>query len=990
MTSIMGSDNPGPGALPTFQADVAQSTRVREFQGSAGQEAANVFGNLSHQLGQWEDRAAEDVGKQQGEIAGLDPVYRPDTDESVMGIARRNAANQIYGNTLEAQARNSLGDVYEQYSQLPADQRNPAKLQQMIGGVKQDFDQNHVFDQVAAPFNLAFNSAAAGYLRQAQSDQDQRTLDAAKVSFTTNMKSSADSLMRLASLPASTPQELAAAANQGKAAIDNAVNQNLLTPEQAQKMKDDLTVGSASTHLWAHFISLPPGPARMSFLEQFNNSVGGGADYYGNLKKAESGGNPNASSGVANGLYQFTAATWRGTMQAHPELGLTADGVFDPAQQEKAVRALTADNETMLRGAGVPITNQNRYMAHFLGAGGAISFMHAMSADPSASFASVFPKEAAANPGIANGRSLQQVYDLMGQKINGGGKSYGDTLALPYDAIGRLQGAMEGQLRSDQALAEHAQKAALSDIGDKTKLLEQGVAIHEDDWSALNQHYGTSPDPAVAQAWKLADISRNVITGLVGKSPAEVEQAAALMHAQLGNNPTPAMQQIANTLDGYAKKYREDVTKDPLGRAVSQGLAPSPAPFDFSSPQALAQTIRARAPVVATASSKLGVPVPFFSRDEGADFGQKIARADLPLAASADPASLAAMSEDEGFRKALIANARSGDPQRMHGAFGAMKAIADAAPMEFDSRFGKEASAQLDLWQSLQNYPAPEAAKMMLNLSDPAQAQQRKVRDEAADVAMKTMTPGAILKMFSQRQILNPMTWTSGAPEPPVSTNDSPGGAPDGLLADYRGAYKARFALDGSTDAASEYALDSIKKKWGVSDVNGGRLMPYPPERSYPSVNGGYEWMKQQLDADVKKAAGDMGVALPDTAPTIAELSARVAAGEAGAIKALPRTTASSAQIAAANRYGAPRALIADPQTAADIAGGRAPSYRVVIQDRDGHFHALEQSPGVPFRFFADPSGPQEAERNRFTRDLDQYRHPAASAPLNPSSMSIP
>ena len=942
----------GPGALPTFGADVQQSTRVREFTGIAGDEAAKVFGNLSQQLGQWEDRAAADVGKQQGEALGASQTYRPDNDESVMGIARRNAAIAAYGNNVEAGARNDVGNAWEQYGQLPASQQTPARLQDMFGKIKQDYDQNHVFDQVKGPFDLKFGEMTDGYLRQAQSDLDTRTRQAAQVSFQTNMLSAHDNLQRMASLPSASPADLASASRQAQSAIDNAVDQHLLSPEQAAEMKRGLTTDASTTHIWSRFISLPPGEARMRFAEQFNNSVGGGGHYFAALKRAESGGNPTAGDPAqAYGLYQFMPGTWQAVSQAHPDLGLTPDGRSDPAQQEKAIRAFTTDNETVLRGAGIPITNQNRYMASFLGVGGAIHFMHAMSADPNAPFTQVFPREAAANPAIANGRSLQQVYDLMGQKIGGGAKNYGDTLGLPFQTIGKLQGAMEGQLRSDMAAAETAEKQALGDIAAKRKLLIEGTPIPEDDWSAFKQQYGASASPKVAEAFRLTDISRNIITGWTGKSPGEMEQMQAGLHAQIGANPSPEAQQVLATIDGYVKKYREDLAQAPLNRAVSQGLTTAPPALDVSSAQNLAQTIRARSPIVAQASQKLGVPVPFFSRDEGADFAQKISRADVPLAAAADPASLAAMSEDEGFRKALIANSRSGDPQRMHGAFTAMRAVADAAPMEFDARFGKEAASQLNLWDSLQNYTAPEAAKMMLALSDPSQAAARKSRDEAADVSLKTMTPASVLRMFSQRQVLNPLTWTSGAPEPPVTATDNPRASPDALLGDYREAYKTRFALDGSADAASSYALQAVQKKWGVSEINGGRLMPYPPERFYPAVEGGYGWIGAQLDADVKKAAGNMGVTVGDLpVPTTPE------------------------QIAAARKYGAPRALVADAQTRADIEGGRPPSYRVVIQDQHGQYHALEQSPGTPFRFFADPTAPRAEAAAKFNSDRDLYR----------------
>jgi hypothetical protein len=98
-----------------------------------------------------------------------------------------------------------------------------------------------------------------------------------------------------------------------------------------------------------------------------------GETYLSNIKAQESGGNVNAKSTTssATGLYQFIDSTWRNLIRTHPELGLTPNGRTDPAQQEKAVRAFTADNATALGRHRVPITPGNLYMAAFFGAEGA-------------------------------------------------------------------------------------------------------------------------------------------------------------------------------------------------------------------------------------------------------------------------------------------------------------------------------------------------------------------------------------------------------------------------------------------------------------------------------------------------------------------------------------------------------------------------------------------------------------------------------------------
>lgn len=123
-------------------------------------------------------------------------------------------------------------------------------------------------------------------------------------------------------------------------------------------------------------------------------------DYFASIRRAESGGNDAARNprSSATGRYQFIDSTWRGLMQQYPELGLTADGRTDPAQQERAIQAFTRDNAAVLQGAGIDPTPANLYAAHFLGAGGATQVL----AQPdTASLESLLPSSVIrANPNL--------------------------------------------------------------------------------------------------------------------------------------------------------------------------------------------------------------------------------------------------------------------------------------------------------------------------------------------------------------------------------------------------------------------------------------------------------------------------------------------------------------------------------------------------------------------------------------------------------------
>lgn len=117
------------------------------------------------------------------------------------------------------------------------------------------------------------------------------------------------------------------------------------------------------------------------------------AGYLENARAAESGGNDAAANpnSTALGRYQFLESTWGGLMSQYPELGLTAGGRTDPAQQERAMAQFTQDNARTLSQAGIPVNPGNLYAAHFLGASGA---QQALTADPAT------PMSALVEPGV--------------------------------------------------------------------------------------------------------------------------------------------------------------------------------------------------------------------------------------------------------------------------------------------------------------------------------------------------------------------------------------------------------------------------------------------------------------------------------------------------------------------------------------------------------------------------------------------------------------
>ena len=147
------------------------------------------------------------------------------------------------------------------------------------------------------------------------------------------------------------------------------------------------------------------------------------AKYLKSTALIESGGNANARAGTssAGGMFQFLDKTWETTVKQMGK-NYSAQDKFDPAKATEVMAFFTSKQKAQVeQGTGKEATNVDLYMAHFLGAGGATKFINAMAKNPAMSAAAMDPAAASANKNIyydqGRERSLQEVYNLMGQKM---------------------------------------------------------------------------------------------------------------------------------------------------------------------------------------------------------------------------------------------------------------------------------------------------------------------------------------------------------------------------------------------------------------------------------------------------------------------------------------------------------------------------------------------------------------------------------------------
>lgn len=196
------------------------------------------------------------------------------------------------------------------------------------------------------------------------------------------------------------------------------------------------------------------GGSIQSAIAQASQKTGIDFHYLLGQAQLESGLRADARAGTssASGLYQFIEQSWLGVVKQHGAehgLGWAADSikqtnsgrltVSDPATR-RAILALrndpqtasimaaehASDNKTAIEGAlGRDATGTDLYMAHFLGLGGARTFLGALERAPGRIGAALFPAAAQANRNVfyaASGqpRTLAQIYDRFATKLGEG------------------------------------------------------------------------------------------------------------------------------------------------------------------------------------------------------------------------------------------------------------------------------------------------------------------------------------------------------------------------------------------------------------------------------------------------------------------------------------------------------------------------------------------------------------------------------------------
>jgi len=200
----------------------------------------------------------------------------------------------------------------------------------------------------------------------------------------------------------------------------------------------------------------------------------------------------------------------------------------------------------------------------------------------------------------------------------------------------------------------------------------------------------------------------------------------------------------------------------------------------------------------------------------------------------------------------------STDPAKIKAAANIASNIIARNPNAFAGVAGRseieDAATMFDHYVNGLGMSADQAAQRIAKENSPEFKRSIKVRDEDlqrfSDYLRKDNPQDDVVRAFDP----HPYVPFTGRPALGVGADQR-----KAIMLDYAELAKQHYADYGDRDAAKAYALSQMKKLYGVSN---GTLMKFPPERVYPSVDGGYKYIYDQAKAAVTEATG--GKVKPD------------------------------------------------------------------------------------------------------------------------------
>lgn len=203
---------------------------------------------------------------------------------------------------------------------------------------------------------------------------------------------------------------------------DNSTAQNITTPWQNDPANTDKEPDTSGTN----------SDIKETIVEN-TKKAGGDPNLMLAFAAVESGLNPQAKAGSssASGLFQFTKATWDEQLGKHgSKYGLSPNATpFDPKASTLLATEYVKSNLKAINPVKPNPTVTDAYLTHFLGPGGAKTFL---SQTPDTDASSALPKAAASNKGIFEFKgpdtTIGEVYNELNKRVTEKGRAAGASI----------------------------------------------------------------------------------------------------------------------------------------------------------------------------------------------------------------------------------------------------------------------------------------------------------------------------------------------------------------------------------------------------------------------------------------------------------------------------------------------------------------------------------------------------------------------------------
>ena len=291
---------------------------------------------------------------------------------------------------------------------------------------------------------------------------------------------------------------------------------------------------------------------------------------------------------------------------------------------------------------------------------------------------------------------------------------------------------------------------------------------------------------------------------------------------------------------------------------------------------------------------------------------------------------LSYFEKNSDFKNAITSMANSTDIGKAQAAYQFMDLRYSENPEAFNANYPRMKERMVHFKTSIEGQDAKTAGERQRQITDPMLQTGIDANVKLAKEELGKMKPQDVLNTATQNVVERFGSWMNtpliGGPTPNIGERGfnydnasqalTNGGLdPSSKIAlwgDFSNSYIAQRMLSNQ-GVAMTAAIDDVKTRWGVSDINGGRLMKYAPElypQYFPKINGNHSWVNEQVGEVVSAIASKNSIAGLYWNPT----------GFADGI-----TTS----------------LHSDNQTRIDLSNNKPPSYGILLKTKDNQWIAL-------------------------------------------------